>query len=352
MSFADGWAAINLEMPPRVPRTEYSAHGHWPLICAVTGRRVDEHSDEASKLAAQQAFLKAWKYDFMWSTLLHAQAFGDLRTRMGHAEYAVGGSDKSGDVSCPFTDPDQVLAFDPAEAYGPVDVAQWTRRFNEHYDANVARHGDVVNMTGIYTTLVSGLIEIFGWEMLLMAAGIDLEGFGQVADRYANWALPFFEALAASKAPVVMVHDDIVWTEGAIFRPDWYRKFVFPNHRKLLSPLRDAGKKIAFTSDGNYSEFIDDIVAAGVHGLVMEPMTDIAAVAERYGKTHFFIGNVDTRVLLSGTRQQIRDEVERCLAVGKSCPGFFLAVGNHIPANTPVESAMYYNEVYEELSRR
>ena len=32
--------------------------------------------------------------------------------------------------------------------------------------------------------------------------------------------------------------------------------------------------------------------------------------------------------------------------------GFFMAVGNHIPANTPVENALYYNEVYEELSRR
>ena len=29
-----------------------------------------------------------------------------------------------------------------------------------------------------------------------------------------------------------------------------------------------------------------------------------------------------------------------------------LAVGNHIPANTPVENAVYYNEVYEELSKR
>jgi uroporphyrinogen-III decarboxylase len=56
--------------------------------------------------------------------------------------------------------------------------------------------------------------------------------------------------------------------------------------------------------------------------------------------------------LLSGTRAQIRAEVERCMAVGKPCPGFFMAVGNHIPPNTPVENALYYNEVYEQLSRR
>ena len=33
-------------------------------------------------------------------------------------------------------------------------------------------------------------------------------------------------------------------------------------------------------------------------------------------------------------------------------PGFFMAVGNHIPANTPVDNALYYNEIYEQLSRR
>ena len=69
-------------------------------------------------------------------------------------------------------------------------------------------------------------------------------------------------------------------------------------------------------------------------------------------KTHVFIGNADTRVLLTGTKEQIRAEVERCMAIGKGCPGYFLAVGNQIPANTPVENALYYNEVYEELARR
>ena len=35
MSLQDGMAALNLEMPDRVPRTEYSAEKHWDLIKAV-----------------------------------------------------------------------------------------------------------------------------------------------------------------------------------------------------------------------------------------------------------------------------------------------------------------------------
>jgi len=149
-----------------------------------------------------------------------------------------------------------------------------------------------------------------------------------------------------------MVHDDIVWTSGSFLPPAWYREYVFPNYKKLFAPLREAGKKIMFTSDGNYTAFVDDIAACGVNGFVLEPMTDMAYIAEKYGKTHAFIGNADTRVLLSGTKEEIRDEVKRCMDIGKGCPGFFMAVGNHIPANTPVGSALYYNECYEKLSGR
>jgi hypothetical protein len=38
--------------------------------------------------------------------------------------------------------------------------------------------------------------------------------------------------------------------------------------------------------------------------------------------------------------------------IGKRCPGFFLAVGNHLPTNTPVDNALWYNEAYEKLGRR
>ena len=78
----------------------------------------------------------------------------------------------------------------------------------------------------------------------------------------------------------------------------------------------------------------------------------MAAFAAKYGRTHGFIGNADTRILLSGTREQIRDEVKRCLAIGKPCPGFFMAVGNHIPPNTPVANALDYGDVCRKLCRR
>ena len=70
--------------------------------------------------------------------------------------------------------------------------------------------------------------------------------------------------------------------------------------------------------------------ATGVNGFVLEPCTDMRYIAEKYGKTHAFIGNADTRILLSGTPEEIRAEVKRCMDIGKVLPRLFLAVGNHI----------------------
>lgn len=352
MTYSDGWAALNLEMPARVPHTEYSVREHWDVVRRVTGMDVHAHSPEALRKKASKALAVAWNYDIFWSTLVAGEELSALHTDMGHAEYADEGVDRRDTVFCPFQSPEEVLALDFDAVYGRVDLADWKRRFEEHYREQSAWLPDGVHMTGVYTTLISGLIDILGWDMLLMTAGVDPQGFGQVANRYAAWNQQFFDALAAADVPVVMIHDDIVWSSGAFINPRWYREFVFPNYKKYIAPLRDSGKKILFTSDGNYTRFIDDIAACGVHGFVMEPTTDMAYIAEKYGKTHAFIGNADTRILLSGIKADIRAEVERCMTIGKPCPGFFLAVGNHIPANTPTENVLYYQEVYEELSRR
>lgn len=354
MSFADGWAAIHLEKPARVPRTEYSAEGHWALVSAVTGLEVDEHSSPEARAQASAAFTgpRGWNYDFRWNILINRKELEAKCTRMGHAVYAAGGVDFDARIECPFGSPDDVFAFDPFDAYGTPDKAAITRRFNDHFAAAQAGNPDSVAMTGIYITLISGLLEIFGWDMMLEALGEDPAAFGETANRYARWIGVYFEALAACDSPVVMVHDDIVWTSGAFVHPDWYRKYIFPNYAWMFRPLVESGKKIAYTSDGTYTEFIDDIARSGVSGFVLEPTTDMEYIASRYGKTHFFIGNADTRILLSGSRDDIRAEVERCMRIGKDCPGYFMAVGNHIPANTPVESALYYNEIYERLSRR
>ena len=352
MSYKDGWAAVNLEMPKRIPHEEFDAEMHWELVKAVTGISVGPASSDEARSNARRAFVRAWNYDFMIGTMLHVDEFGPIRTNMGHAVYAAGGVDYSNKLDCLFATPEEALKFDPWEAYGRKDKNELIRRFEEHYRRGIEFCPEAVQTTGTYITLLTAMIYIFGWDMLLLAAGTDPKKFGEVVNRYAGWMQQYYDAIAETSVPVICSHDDIVWTSGAIFRPEWYRTYIFPNLKKLYAPVIESGKKVIFVSDGNYTEFIDDIAACGVRGFFLEPLTDLKYMAERYGKTHVMIGNADTRVLLYGTKPQIRAEVERCMSIGRNCPGFFMGVTNMIPPNTPVDNALYYYKCYEELSRR
>jgi hypothetical protein len=352
MSYEDGWAAMNLQMPPRVPHTEFSLDRHWGVVNAVTGLQINSASPVEQQNKASFEFMKIVNYDFRWTSFVERFVFGDFRTDMGHAEYEENGADRRDHMYCPFTSPEEVLEFDFWNTYGPINQSEWAKKFDRDYSLRCQETPDLVNNTGIYITMISGLLEVFGWDMLLWAAGTNLQGFGKVADRYASWIMQYFEALAASSVPLVTIHDDFVWSSGPIFNPQWYRQFVFSNYKKLFAPLIDAKKKIIFTSDGNWTLFIDDIAACGPHGFLMEPTTDMAYIADKYGKDHVFIGNFDTRILLSGTTEDIKVEVERCMAIGKHLPGFFICVSNHIPSNTPIENVLYYLDTIDKLGKR
>jgi hypothetical protein len=340
-------------MPERIPRYEISAHEyHWGLLSQVTGIAVGQASSEAEKLRASQAFIRAWDYGIYLGCLIASGELSARKTYMGHAEYAQDGYDFDDHVQCPFKDPEEVFGLDLWETYGRKDHAELVRRFNDHYHHQCRRYPDVVNTTGIYITAMSGMIHMLGWDMLLTAAGVDAKRFGQFINRYASWIQQYYDALAESEAEVIYSHDDLVWTQGPFIHPDWYRTYIFPNLRRMWAPLVEAGKKIIFCCDGNYTMFARDIAECGTHGFWFEIFTDLEYMTETFGQSHVLIGNADCRILTFGTRSEIRAEVERCIAAGKKCPGYFMCVSGHIPANVPVENALYYNEVYNELRRR
>lgn len=347
MSYEDGWAAFNLEMPDRVPRTEYSAQRHWELINKVMGTSVSAESSQEEQQKATNLFMspKGWNYDLCWNVLVYTNHLGKFRTDMGHAEYDARGGDFRMMAESWYKDPEDVLAFRPEEHLPQYSHSELIKGFEKHYNLSRTNCPEAISKSGIYITLVSGLLEILGWDNLLMACGIDIDGFVKVADSYAKWCQQFFNAMADADIPVFMVHDDIAWTSDPFVAPEWCRQFIFPHYKKFFAPLHEAGKKILYMSDRNYSMFVDDVAACGINGFVIEPTTDMAYIAEKYGKTYAFVGNADTRILLTGTKEVIRAEVQRCMDIGKKCPGFFMTVGNYIPANTPVENVIYYNKV-------
>ena len=90
-------------------------------IFAVTGHPVSQESSWREKSAAAAAFEKAWDFGFTWNISTYHEIFGDTYTKMGHAVYAAGGTDFNMEISCPFSDEEQVYQLDLFELYGVLN---------------------------------------------------------------------------------------------------------------------------------------------------------------------------------------------------------------------------------------
>ena len=184
---------------------------------------------------------------------------------MGHAVYADVGVDYSREVHNLFEDPEDVYDYDFDEKLGQRDEKAMIEEFNADFREKCRLYPDTVNMTGIYVTMMSGLIEMLGWDTLLTAAGIDIKAFGEFADRYADWILQYFKALAKCDSPVVMVHDDIVWTSGAFMHPEFYVLTSFPIIKSCLSRFMKPENSSSISSDA-ITRIHRDLAACGVNG--------------------------------------------------------------------------------------
>lgn len=346
MSYERGWQALNLQMPDKIPHTEYCSHPEWVKRLTGLDPRIPEQAG-----AAWLALIREWDYDLRWMTM--ALPNQPRLTHMGTAIWSEAIEQSFHDNrQCPFHSFEDVLSFDPVETIGLQDHAALVEHYSRTWRAAQDATPTCVVPGGYYNTIFSWCILTFGWEMFLTAAALDEERFDRVLEGFCQVSQTVFDAQAECGCEFFICHDDIVWTQGAVFHPDWYRKHVFPRYRRLWAPLLDAGIKILFCSDGDFTEFVDDLADLGAHGFIFEPMTDLEYVVRRYGRDKVIVGNMDCRVLMSGTPDDIRAEVKRCADLGRDCPGYFFAVGNHIPYNIPVDSVQVYADAIEEMGRR
>jgi len=346
MSYRIGKAALNLQRTERVARTEYN--DNWEIIRYYTGKDPRPHPE------AEREFNDAIHLDFLWRTNDGPVPWEERgrTTDMGHATYVADGSDRREPQASPFATVEEVLAFNAANEYGLPDFAELTAYYQSWYQREQAANDQVIP-GGYYRTLISGAIAAFGWEMLLLAAGEDGDRFGEeVLGSFFELSLHHAEAWAETSIEFFMCHDDMVWTQGPFMRPDSYRRYVFPRYQEIWRPLKEAGKRILYTSDGTFDMFLDELIEAGADGFCFEPTNDLEKLVSRCGKTHALIGGMDCRTLTFGTMEDIERELRWVLEVTKDCPGFMLAIGNHLPANIPLENAVHYLELVEELGGR
>lgn len=126
-----------------------------------------------------------------------------------------------------------------------------------------------------------------------------------------------------AKTGVHSIIYDQSWV-GVGFSPAIYKEFMLPYDKQVVKAAKDAGLLVSFHNCGRGMLFLEEMVSTGAHSLeTLTPKSsngdfDLAEVKRRVGDQITLNGGFNERILATGTSQEVRDEVKRCLDAAAS----------------------------------
>ena len=342
MSKRDAQDALNLKFPAKLPSKE--TLNNYDIIRKVSGIDPYEDMETAYCQAVEKLGIdfiagvpEKPKRRFIPGETHYAPEKGRIEAHLGIHSTSV-------PMKYPFNTVDEIISYDPEEEHYKRSIDELV----DEYQAGLERDRSLVKDTALvyrlyYTTLFMWGVEIFGWELFMMAATLKENEFDDLLEKFKKVSVRYLTAWEKAGVEQIICHDDLASTQGPIFHPDWYRKHIFPRYKEIFAPFKEKGKKVLFCSDGNITPFLDDLLEAGVDGFMMEtPATDFKNIIEKCGKNKVIIGGVDTKILTFKNPEEIDRHVKEVIETAKDCPGFFFSSPGGIHGNIPLENLEAY----------
>lgn len=189
---------------------------------------------------------------------------------------------------------------------------------------------------------------MLGFENTLISLMINPELIHHLMDRATNYFIGFFDAAieaAGGMIDLVFTADDLAGQEGLLMSPEQIEEFIAPYHKRLNDFLHGKGIKILYHSCGAVMEAVPQLIGCGVDVLEslqfytrgMEP----ELLKDRFGADMCFHGGVSVqKTLVTGTPEDVRQEVAMLKKVLGRQGGYILAPAHHVQAGTPPENLL------------
>ena len=102
---------------------------------------------------------------------------------------------------------------------------------------------------------------------------------------------------------------------------------------------------------GYTDPILEDIVNTGASNISIDAPTDLGKAVQAARGKAVLIGNVDTGLFFSGTRAEMKQAIQDCLAVAPQDSGYVLCSGCEVPGVAPPEKIDWFMELANELCK-
>ena len=236
-----------------------------------------------------------------------------------------------------------------------VPEVEWTPRPTEQDIAAVtaatrAFHDRDLAVCGSYSCGVYEQAKHWiGDEATMIGPYEDPKGFGDLLDRITDWKCAIYGAYAAAGTDIVWMGDDLGTQRSLVMRPEQYRQWYRPRHRRIVEHIRAIGPdvKIAFHCCGHVTPLIRDLIEIGIEVLeaVQAETMDIAELKREFGRDIAFWGGVGAQsVLARTTPEQVIEGVRQTLRVMGPGGGYIAAPCHTLTEEVPWEAVLAFHE--------
>jgi uroporphyrinogen decarboxylase len=134
-------------------------------------------------------------------------------------------------------------------------------------------------------------------------------------------------------ADIISLDGDLAYDSGTFMAPKLFEEFIHPMYLEIVKYAHDQGVQIFKHSDGDVWEIIDYWLESGFDGIhPFQPQCmDIGEAKEKIGDKVCLMGNIDCiRTLVSGTVEEVEEEVKQTIEIAAPKGGYILCSSNTI----------------------
>ena len=165
----------------------------------------------------------------------------------------------------------------------------------------------------------------------------------KIGDVYCDFYKRYVQSCGDYIDMIELPGDDYAGNKSLIISPGMFREFIKPVVKRVINTIHDikSDVKIMLHSDGAIEKLIPDLIEMGVDVLhPLEPLeaVDQAAIKKKFSGQIVFLGGVNIKQSLSGSKEDVFKEVDRVIKAFVPGDGYIFAPSNHLQADIPPEN--------------